>query len=271
MFTVAFAWAVSLFAATPAEENAEGFGQPVLVMIGRNPWLMVMGSESASFVLYENRIALFIANREGKFQRSRAMLTSAEYEAFLKSALGADDLDRIPAHTSLTSWTDQMTTELVYRRADGRLRRMSVYGSFDSEGRLQGVPTGRERRPVVERVPDSLLKAFREIGAFSPAKAEPWSSKYLEVMIWAYNHAPDKNLPWPAKWPGLGDPNTIKDGGPYDSHRLFLPASEEQVLVEFLKSRREKQAVLIDGRKWAVSFRRPLPREKEWSGLPRGD
>ena len=48
------------------------------------------------------------------------------------------------------------------------------------------------------------------------------------------------------------------------SYSLYLPASELEPLRKFLASRREKQAILIDGKKWAVSCRLPFPRESEW-------
>ena len=51
---------------------------------------------------------------------------------------------------------------------------------------------------------------------------------------------------------------------PGDSYSIFMPGKELPKLLDFLKTRKEKGAVEIDGKKWAVSFRYTFPSEPVW-------
>jgi hypothetical protein len=80
-------------------------------------------------------------------------------------------------------------------------------------------------------------------------------------MIWGYEYAPDKSIYWPKNWPGLKSPNTLRRG---DSYSIFLPGKEIPKLVDLLAKQKEKGAVEIDGKKWAVSIRYTFPSEPVW-------
>jgi len=113
--------------------------------------------------------------------------------------------------------------------------------------------------------PDELPRTIRDLHSYLSsldfADAKPWELPYVEVMIWGYDYAPDESIHWPKDWPGLDSPSSIKRG---DAYSIFLPGKELLKLREFLKTRKEKGAVEIDGKKWAVSFRYTFPSEPIW-------
>ncbi len=49
-----------------------------------------------------------------------------------------------------------------------------------------------------------------------------------------------------------------------DAYSIFLPGTDLQRISAFLSKRKEKGAVEIDGRKWAVSVRFVFPGEPAW-------
>jgi hypothetical protein len=80
-------------------------------------------------------------------------------------------------------------------------------------------------------------------------------------MIWPYEYAPDVSITWPKNWPGLDSKRAIKRG---DSYSIFLDGIMFPELQKFLKTRKEKGAVKIGDKKWAVSFRYVFPSEPMW-------
>ena len=83
----------------------------------------------------------------------------------------------------------------------------------------------------------------------------------MEVIIWGYDYAPDESIYWPKDRPGLESPSTLKRR---DAYSIFIPGKELPKLREFLKTRKEKGAVEIGGKKWAVSIRYTFPNEPIW-------
>ena len=82
-------------------------------------------------------------------------------------------------------------------------------------------------------------------------------------MIWPYEYAPEASIVWPKNWPGLHDVSTVKRG---DSYSIFVPSADYAAVRHFLDTEKEKGAVEIGGKKWAVSIRMPFPGERSWMG-----
>ena len=91
--------------------------------------------------------------------------------------------------------------------------------------------------------------------------SQEWTPHYLEVMVWPYEYAPDTSIVWPKDWPGLNSKRSFKRE---DSYSIFLDGSVLPELQKFLRKEKEKGAVEIDGKKWAVSFRSVFPSEPVW-------
>lgn len=116
-------------------------------------------------------------------------------------------------------------------------------------------------------VPDAFSEAYRRMVSFRPANSHPWEPDTLEVAVWPYEYAPDNPpVEWPADWPDLNSPGSRyeKDEFVDEIHLIPLPGAQRARLDRFLARVREKQAVRINGRKWAVSYRLRFPGEARW-------
>jgi hypothetical protein len=218
--------------------------QPLVMLTEFNPWAMVVGSDSPSFVLYENGTVIYL---KGKGYVS-VRLPQADVEVFVRG-LARDTLARLKDSYTISEATDQPTTVLSFRTDDGSYKKISVYGSIQS---LKTAPT------EVHPLPDELARALRQVLTYDNANSSDWMPEYIEVMIWPFEYAKGKAADWPTKWPGLSDPKTVKRK---DMYSIFLPESQYEELKKFMAQLKPTQAVRIDSKKWAVSARFPFPHE----------
>lgn len=238
-------------ATVPASQAAPQPGagaEPLVVLIAYDPWAMVIGSDTPRFVLYDDGVVIYRTDA-GHYS---ARLTPDQVATF-NASLRPDALaERAGTYTAVNA-TDQPTTDILVRRKAGYAR-VSVYGSLRS-------PFARAATP------DEFLDAYERLAAFESPGAIPWLPEAVEVMIWPYEYAPDESIVWPETWPGVDHADTVQRG---DSHSLYIPAAEYPELRDFLRTRREKGAVLIDGRKWIAQVRLPFPKEDRWMNQPEG-
>ena len=109
----------------------------------------------------------------------------------------------------------------------------------------------------VTSLPADLQTSFKMLLEFNAPNARPWHPPYFEVVIWPFTYA-KSSVNWPSSFAGILDPNTRRTRNGY---RLFLPIAELDQYRAFMAKIKPKQAVLLDGRKWAVSARFPFPHE----------
>lgn len=217
-------------------------GRPVLVFLESDPWLMVIGSDSPRFALYDDGLLIFRAGSGYKQTR----LSASQAEAIRDSVR----IGVLACHIGFydgTNFSDQPTQNIFVGRGGG-LSRISVYGNLKGPS-------------VREKVPSPVVDAFDRLTAYSDPNAENWLPAKIEVMIWPYEYAPEQSIVWPSKWPGLQSAETVARG---DSYSLFVPSIDYNELVAFLKTRSAKGAVEIGGKKWAVGLRFPFPQEDSW-------
>jgi hypothetical protein len=154
----------------------------------------------------------------------------------------------------LTDATDMPETS-IFVDLDGYRYVNSVYGlswagDGNVPGRKQGVKVPKEVRNL-----ESLLTHLSIPGM------QKWVPRYIEAMISPYEYAPEASILWPKEWPGLESDRAIRRR---DSYSIFLPGSEFPRISAFLSTRKEKGAVKIEGKKWAVSIRNTFPSEPVW-------
>ncbi|MFT4252527.1 MAG: hypothetical protein QM608_08590 [Caulobacter sp.] len=225
-----------------APPRAEDVDAPVLVLVERNPWAMVIGSDEPRFALYRNGLAIY-RTRDGFRQ---VMLDDARAGELTK-AVNPGALACLETRYSTSPAFDLPSEHLFFGRG-GALSGISVDGPIDREGRA--------------KVPAVLAQAYDHLADFDDPKAAPWTPEFVEVMIWPYDYAPEPSIVWPSKWPGMRDPKTAKRGE--NAYSLYVPWRDYEALRAFLKTRREKGAVEIDGKKWSVELRFPFPHEPDW-------
>lgn len=235
--------------------------KPVLVVLERNPWLMVMGSDSPILALYDDGGIIYLREKpapdEPFFRRSVSGAEKTRLE------LMPYDLAKVADHYELSAATDQITTVIWTPE-----KKIVVYGSWrkardfggDSNPSLKAF-VERERKRW-ESLPTELRQTLLRIDEQRKMSGTPWLPANIEVMFWPYEYAPDESIIWPKDWPGLSAKDTRRRGE--DSYSVFLPSAKLPELRRFLETRKEKGAVLIDGKKMADSFRFPFPGEELW-------
>jgi hypothetical protein len=220
---------------------------PIVVLIEQNPWLNVIGSDSPSFALYENGLVIFVVRRDDEEAYMSAVLNEKELDEFQKELDLEGGLWDLQDFYEASDSTDQPMNS-IYVWLLGRHKRVSVYGSLgEMEDR--------------QRTPKAFLDLFDELKAYTNATAQTWVPEKIEVMIWPYEYSPEEPLKWPAWWPDLNHSTTKRRG---DSYSIYLAAEKTDEFSKLLAARREKQAVEISGKKWAVSYRVPFPSEELW-------
>lgn len=234
--------------------------EPVLVVLERNPWLMVIGSDSPTFALYDDGSVIW---RRDKPAQDKPFLrgTTTSPSAALREIVPYD-LTKFADRYQLTSWTDQPTTVIWTPK-----KTILIYGDWrvrahaaDSSPALAAIED-RDRQ-MSDSLPAEIRASLLRIDEQRKHDGDAWCPDRVEVMLWPYEYAPEESIRWPSKWPGLSAPSTIKRGA--DSYSLFIPAAELPALRAFLAKRRQRGAVLIDGKKMSASFRFPFPREELW-------
>jgi len=219
--------------------------QPLVLLYVRDPWRMVIGSDSPRFALYDNGLVIYAS---GEKEAEKAFLSRLLPMPELKELLASLDLERrlggLDGKTiDASEKTDQPTTLICYW-VNGQRKAISVYGAL------------RSGAPERERVPKPFLEVFDALTGFHAQGAKPWLPPLIEVLIWPFENSKLTPEPWPKEWPGLDDPLTKKREMIYS---LFLESKHFSDFLALGRKMRSGQAVLIGGKKWAVSYRIPFP------------
>lgn len=230
--------------------------KPIVVILVSDPWRMVIGSDTPNLVLYEDgqliRLKVLPEDRSVYFWKQ---LTDKEFNEIKAQIHACGPFPSKPSRLSLTEATDQPETSVMIDFGEDRFL-CSVYGlSWPKERSVPGVK-GKSRLSKETR---SLLTLLAK---FTPTQMQEWKPRYIEAMVWPYEYAPEESIHWPKDWPGLSSESTVKRRD--DSFSIFIPGSQLQRLTAFLATRKEKGAVEIDGKKWAVSVRSTFPSEPIW-------
>lgn len=220
-----------------------GAPRPLVLLTVYNPWLMVIGADEPTFALYDNGLVIY--QRIGPADApefASVQLTSAELAALLAQLKIDEDLYALDANKDYYTKTDQPTT--VIRLSDPVLgdKRISIYGDLynDSEAREMAAPK-------------RLIDLFDTLVKYYHPKAETWLPDHFEVMLWPYDT--NDSTAWPANWPALSDPTTVKRESIYS---LYVDIKEYDRYVQLKQS---ANALRLDGKNWAFSARFPFPHE----------
>lgn len=238
--------------AVPGTINPQAGGSPVAIIYEMNPWAMVIGSDSPSFALYGDGLMIFVRpDAEGGHEYASAKLSRQELDALVRS-LPAKQFQELEPRYETTMVTDQPTTVITLWDG-GRAKTVSVYGGLKR--------TDNDRN---EPAPAAFVETYEKLKGFRASKAARWMPEKVELMIWPFENAGDP-LPWPKNWPDTRHPETKKRGASGDqiNYSIYLTPAQ----YEALKKRAEAKsadALLINGRKWAFSFRYPFPGEDSW-------
>jgi hypothetical protein len=235
------------------QSKAAAAGKPVALIYEIDPWKMVLGSDSPSFALYEDGLVIFArpAAEGGGYEYASAKLGGQELDALVRS-LPATQFFGLEPRYETTMITDQPTTVIKLWDRD-RVKSVSVYGGLKR--------TDNDRK---EGAPAAFVETYEKLKGFQPAKAARWTPEKVELMIWPFENAGGA-LPWPKDWPDTRHPETKRRGeGPDQiSYSIYLTPAQYEALKKSARAK-SADALLINGRKWAFSFRYPFPGEDSW-------
>jgi len=222
--------------------SVEEYGKPLVVLLETNPWLMVIGSDSPSFVLYENGLLIYSEIIDRKLFRKLVIFNQNEMNEFIEYLSIDESIYNLRNEIISSNWTDQ-PTNIIYLNIT-QLKKIMVYG------RIETNDEARKRTPVV------FINLYDKIKHYRNENSLEWMPPKIEVMFWDYDYAPKKRK-WIEGFPDLNSPSTIKRGG--DSYSVFIDGNEYETFINYLQKMGKKEAVEINGRKMAISYRIPFP------------
>lgn len=225
----------------------EKYGQPIVVLYETNPWLMVIGSDVPSFALYENGQIIYRKIINKKYKYYQVKNDREKTQSIIKSLGITDSLMKLPDYISASDAKDQPTNILLLNF--DTVRQINVYGSLRSS-------ESEERA----KTPKVFLSVYDNILTFDEPSAEEWHPDTIEVMATAYSYSPVKPLQWNSKWGDIKSSTTVKRND--DLYSIYIDVKYFDEFIKLLKSLKEKQAVVINGEKYSLTYRLPFPNLK---------
>jgi hypothetical protein len=228
--------------------------------VEQDPWLSVIGSDSPTFALYDD--GTMISLRDKPSLDDPFQYRSVEGGADVVKALLEFNPTQKEEYFELSHATDQVET-MIWTPT----KIIHVYGNWRNPPRMGSNPDTNLRQAFQRdnalwaSLPPEIRTALARIDQERSIEGMRWLPPKIEVMLWPYECAPDPSIPWPATWPGLSAKETLKRGNAFS---VLLPSEKLSELRAFLATRKEKGAVLIDGRKMAAAIRFPFPGESSW-------
>jgi len=222
----------------------KAYGNPIVVLTITNPWLMVIGSDTPYFTIYQNGQIIYKKIIKGRSKFYEVKLTKKQVQSVIKSLNITADIFKLPKEIKTVYATDQPTNELILNFDSVKV--VNVYGYLQNE-------KGEERL----KTPKSFLTIYDNILKYKNDSAKAWLPDSVEVMLTSYSYAPEKSLKWPSNWPDLTSKSTIKRGD--DLYSIYLDKRYLNDLVKLISSMKEKQAIQITGQKFSISYRFPFP------------
>lgn len=235
--------------------------KPVLMVMGRDPWALVIGSDSPKFVLYDDGTLVYLRDPPN-FDEPFVSRRVTDWASFQKE-LVSFDLSQAGDHYELSASTDQIST-IIWTPG----KTVGIYGDWrkarvnerDSDPLTKAI-SEREKK-MWESLPSEIRETLKRIEEQRTIKGSNWLPEKIEVMFWPYEYAPDESILWPEDWPDLYAKDSRERKK--NSFSVYLPSEKLIELRRFFRTRKEKGAVLIDGRKMADDLRFPFPGEEAW-------
>jgi hypothetical protein len=199
---------------------------------------MFMGADGPTFTLYQSGQVIYWKDKKYHL----VVLSSPDIQDLLAKFQLTDTFFVRSRWISASDATDQPTC--VLRTDLETLKRFSVYGDMEDAGTRAKVP-----RP--------LDVIYDLVHSFEDDQAVDWIPDKIEIMLSAYDNALGEPIPWPARWPDLnaaGSRRWENGGGTIFLDKRYFPG-----LRRLLASRKEKQAILINGSKFYAGYRLPPP------------
>jgi len=219
--------------------------QPIILLAECDFWPSEFSLNPVSFALYVDGTVIYWQGDSLSGHYVSSHLSKVE----VKKLLSISHLDHASSFNdfySIVDVTDMPTNILVVKTANG-YKTVSVYGPL-----RRTIPDLPEKK-----LPSDLQTAFETLFAFQVSRATTWQPLFFEVILGPFAHA-KSSVKWPTYLPTISDACSVRTK---DGYNLLIPIAKFASYKKFAATLQPKQAVEIDGMKWAISARFPLPHE----------
>lgn len=230
---------------TYGQQFDSNYGRPLIVLTETDPWLMVIGSDVPSFALYEKGQIIYTSIENKRLKIYEVTLTQEKLREVIQSLSISDAFYKLNDDIKASNWTDQPSNILLVNLKQAKT--VNVYGKIRDKGKAR------------EETPKEFLTVYDNIRKYRSQTAKEWLPKKVEIMFWDYNYAPNKR-PWIKGFPDFNSATTIKFNN--DSYSVFIDKEQFDEFKKYYSSMGEKEAVEINARKMAISYRLPFPNLK---------
>jgi hypothetical protein len=244
------------FAAISSAQAIEPFAgpQPIAVLLQENPSAAVMGAETPRIAIYQNGDVIYSRGYGDDQTYLYAEMSFTALAAVTDHLMPVANLDKLKSQYSVTNAAGQGAA-LFYLHVNGKDVVTSVYGLRPEDD------NGGSKARSLDKIPVELRQLYHYLLTVDFSETRPWSSIYVEAMIFPVDDASGGLLHWPKDWPDLKSDRAIKRK---DGYSIFLNDSMRGDLKEFLAGEKKDGVVEIDGAKWNVESRPVFPSEPVW-------
>lgn len=222
---------------------------PLVSWTSSDPWLQSIGSDSASFALYESGLVIWQSGTADDVDSERvifstATLDSEEVEEFMQS-FNSKSFAKLDDHYELTNSTDQRTDTIAVNTSPC-FEWTSVYGYPGDDGTL---------------VPEPFQAVFDQVSTFDHPDAVEWVPPTVEVILDLTDRS--SSFEWSDDWPDLEHPASWRrrEG----AYSLYF-ASEH--FADLADRRSDGAYSTVSGETFQINHRTPFPHEvpANWGG-----
>jgi len=221
------------------------YGKPLIILTETDPWSMVIGSDVPTFALYQKGQVIYKITEKKILTFYEITLNKQELQKLIKSIDISEIIYKQKNKFIASRSTDQPSTTLILNLK--RSKSIFIYGDISDKGEAR------------KKIPKEFMKIYDFLKKYKNNKAKVWLPEKIELIFWDYNYAPTKR-PWIKGFPNLKTRTTIKFDN--DNYSVFIDKKHFGEFKKYFLSLGEKEAVEINGRKMAVSYRFPFPNIK---------
>ncbi|GAO42676.1 hypothetical protein [Flavihumibacter petaseus] len=227
-----------------AQQFKSQYGKPLVVLVVTDPWLMVIGSDVPCFALYEKGQIIYRKVVNKRYQYFEVKYDSIRVRSIMKSLDLDDGVSRLGESTEASDRAEQPANILLLNF--DTLQQIGVYGNLrDPESDARS------------KTPKSFLTVFDNILKFDDPAAKPWVPDTVEVMASKYDLSPETPLAWNKEWSDLHSKTTVQRSD--ELYSIYLDKKYFADFIKLLRGLKTRQAVQINGEKYALSYRFPFP------------
>jgi hypothetical protein len=219
------------------------YGKPLIVFIETDPWLMVIGSDTPSFVLYDSGHLVYKYIEKNEAQHRYLKLTNNEMDDFIKFLNISDEVYDMDEFINI--YKDDYVTDYPYN---------ILYLNMDIKKRI--VVYGDLRKYIGENVPKSFLEIYNKIINYRNIFAIEWFPPKIEIMFSEWSGA--KNIrKWIEGYPDLKSDASWQHGKIYS---VYLDIEKYSEFIDYYNLvYKNNEAVEINDKTMVLRYRLPFP------------